>query len=378
MDARTVGVYVHVPFCAAKCPYCSFNSRPATEGEIDRYLAALRREMELRLDPGTVTDTIYFGGGTPTMLDPSQLAGLVRALCERVSIADGAEVTLEANPDSLTRDHLARLPEAGFNRLSLGVQSFDDAILATLGRNHDAARAVKAIEDMRAAGWNNVSLDLIFGVPGQSVAQWETTLRRALDMRPEHISTYCLTVEAPSEFHRRRLAGETMGVGEEIELEMLALGGSVLATAGYERYEISNFALRARRCRHNEKYWRADDWVGLGAGAHSSSGGIRWANAAAPDRYVEMLRRGVLPVVYAERLAARRRMDEGLILALRTVEGADLASLSAHYGRDAEGEYRTIVYELARAGLAVVDGPRVSLTEEGMALASEVAVRVMA
>lgn len=378
MTSRALGIYVHIPFCVGKCPYCSFNSRPTRPGDIEPYLVALREEIALRLAAGDAADTLYFGGGTPTILEPAQLAALIRDLAARLAVAEGAEITVEANPDTLAPDHLAQLREAGCNRLSIGVQSFDDAILITLGRNHNAARAVKAIEDARRAGWQNVSIDLIYGVPGQSVRQWVGTLERAVALGPEHISAYCLTVEDPSEFHCRQAAGEVIGVGEDAELEMHAAAREMLCAVGYEHYEISNFALPGRRCRHNEKYWRGEDYIGLGAGAHSSVGGVRWANAGTVEDYTDMLRRGAAPVAYAERLAARRGMDEGLTLALRTADGADLASLSARYGRDAWVQYRMIICELARAGLAVSEGSRLGLTEKGMALANEVAVRVMA
>jgi oxygen-independent coproporphyrinogen-3 oxidase len=378
MTAPSLGIYVHIPFCTGKCPYCSFNSRPAREGEVEGYVAALETELHLRMEGRPVVDTIYLGGGTPTTLAPSTLTRLLRAIEARVSVAAGAEITVEANPESLTADALALLREAGFTRISIGAQSFDNDVLAALGRRHDAARAVAAIEEARAAGWSNVSVDLIFGAPGQSHDQWRATLTRVIQLHPDHISAYCLTIEPGTNFQRREAAGDIMGVGEDAELEMYSTARRMLSAAGYEQYEISNFAVPGKRCRHNEKYWRGDDYIGLGAGAHSSVAGVRWADASIPEQYAALLARNILPVTYVERLSARRRMDEDLILGLRTAEGACLARLGERHGRDARREYRNRLQALAGAGLARIQGSRVALSERGMALANEVAIRIMA
>jgi len=377
-SSAMLGIYIHIPFCAGKCPYCGFNSRPADASVIECYLAALHEEIVLRSQADVAADTVYFGGGTPTILPASRLADILRGVLTRFRAVVGAEVTVEANPESLTREALAELREAGFNRLSIGAQSFDDDVLAALGRRHDATRAIEAVGDARATGWSNISLDLIFGVPGQSPGQWKATLKRAISLRPEHISTYCLTVEPETEFERRKQAGEIEGVGEDAELEMYVAARLMLCAAGYEHYEISNFALPGKRCRHNEKYWRGGEYFGLGAGAHSRAAGVRWANAAQAQEYIAMLAQGTLPVTYAERLCARRALEEELILALRTGEGVCLRELGLRCGRDAVSEYRNQVRELAAAGLAVAEGSRVILTDRGLALANEVAIRVMA
>ena len=378
VEREPLGIYLHLPFCAGKCAYCDFNSRTPGPGEVQRYVRALAREVALRLEPGAAVDTVYLGGGTPTLLAPALLARLLDAVARRVALASDAEITVEGNPESITHAKLAELRAAGFNRLSIGVQSFDDDVLTALGRRHDAAQALAAIAAARATGWDNLSLDLICAVPGQSVEQWRATLRQALDCRPAHISTYCLTIEPGTEFGRRQAAGAMVTVGEEVELEMYLAARRSLRAAGYDPYEISNFALPGRCCRHNRKYWQAGSYIGLGAGAHSHVGGVRWANAPDPQRYTSLLEVGKLPVCYAERLSARRRMDEELILALRTAEGASLARLGARCGRDATSEYRIQIEELAQAGLATADGSRVILTERGIALANEVAIRVMA
>jgi oxygen-independent coproporphyrinogen-3 oxidase len=334
--------------------------------------------MGLRLESGARVDTVYFGGGTPTVVAPTLLGRLLAALSARVSLARDAEITVEANPESATGEALRELRAAGFNRLSLGAQSLDDEVLAVLGRRHDAARAVEAIRDARALGWDNIGIDLIFGVPGQSLAQWIGTVQRAIALRPQHVSAYCLTFEPGTPFHRRRAAGELAEVGEELELKMLEGARVILRQAGYDHYEISNFALPGRRGRHNEKYWRGADYVGLGAGAHSGVAGMRWANVPGPADYISSVGRGRLPVCYAERLSGRRRMDEQLVLELRTAEGACLARLGARCGRDAASEYRTLIAGLVESGLAMSDGSHLALTERGMTLGSEVAIRIMA
>jgi oxygen-independent coproporphyrinogen-3 oxidase len=378
VPAAPLGIYVHIPFCTGKCPYCGFNSRPAQPGEVERYVTALETETELRLVGPPGVDTIYFGGGTPTTVAASTLTHLLRLVEAHSAVTAGAEITVEANPESLSPETLAELHDAGFNRISIGAQSFDDEVLAALGRRHDALRAIAAIEQARAAGWANLSIDLIYGVPGQSQNQWQATLNRATELMPDHISTYCLTIEPGTEFQRREAAGDTVGVGEDAELEMYSTARQVLCAAGYEQYEISNFALPGMRCRHNLKYWRGEDYVGLGAGAHSSLAGVRWANAASPEQYAALLGRNIPPLSYVERLSERRRMDEELILGLRTVDGACLESLGARHGRDARGEYRSKMEALAGAGLAVIHGSRVALSERGMVLANEVAIRIMA
>jgi oxygen-independent coproporphyrinogen-3 oxidase len=372
--APRLGIYLHLPFCTGKCPYCSFNSQPARGAQLEAYLRALEREIELRAGNKPAADTVYFGGGTPTVFPSAALAGILRRVRAAFEVDDGAEVSIEANPESAGARALAQLREAGFNRLSVGAQSFDDNTLVALGRRHDAAQAAQAVRDARVAGWDNVSLDLMFGAPGQSPARWKATVQQAIDLRPDHVSAYCLAVEPASEFHRRGLTG----AGEDAELEMYAAARAMLRAAGYEHYEVSNFALPGRRCRHNGKYWRGEDYIGLGAGAHSLISGLRWANAADPDEYAALLAEGALPVAYAERLSARRRMDEEFILALRTAEGASLPRLSVRCGRDAEGEYRTQMARLKGAGLARIEGSRLALTERGMVLANEVAAAIMA
>jgi oxygen-independent coproporphyrinogen-3 oxidase len=327
--------------------------------------------------PCSICDTIYFGGGTPTLVPPDTTALLLNHIRQLVDLADDAEVTIEGNPESITREALAALRAAGFNRLSVGAQSFDDSVLTALGRIHDAARARDAVADARAAGWDNIALDLIFGAPGQTAGQWIATLEQAVALRPQHVSAYCLTIEPGTEFHRRLVAGEITAAGEEMELEMYAAACAALRAAGYERYEISNFALPGRRCRHNQKYWQGGDYVGLGAGAHSRRAGMRWANESEPHRYVDLLARGKAPVGYAERLSARRRLEEELMLGLRTEQGACLTHLGARHGRDVVGEYRSRIQHLVRAGLATADGSRVVLTERGIAVANEVALRLM-
>ena len=284
-DCRSL--YVHVPFCRSKCAYCDFNSYAGQEGLIPAYVDALLREAAAWSEAAETLDTVYLGGGTPSLLPLSQMERLMTGLHGSFTFAADAEVSLEANPESVDLPNLRGLRELGFNRLSIGVQSFDDRELRFLGRVHDTATAEAAYAAARQAGFANVSLDLIFGLPGQRPAQWRRSLEKALTLEPEHLSLYALTVEEETPLATRIAAGESRAPDEDAQAEMYAWSEEALALAGYEHYEISNWARPGRRCRHNLTYWQSDPYLGLGAGAHSYLGGCRFANEMRPDRYIE-------------------------------------------------------------------------------------------
>jgi len=370
------GLYLHIPFCRRKCPYCDFNSYAGMEAQIPAYLEALGREMALRAAEADPVDTVYVGGGTPTLLGGERLARLLGAVGEAFQVAPEAEATVEANPGTVDADLLRALRAAGCNRLSVGVQSFDDDVLRFLGRIHTAEEAGQAVALAREAGFENLSLDLIHSVPGQHLESWRRTLEQARDLGVEHVSAYALTVEPGTPLAERMAAGEAEPVADEASLEMMRLAHEVLGRSGLARYEISNFAQPGRECRHNLACWRGGEYLGLGAGAHSFAGGIRWANVAAPGAYVEMLAAGHLPVAWAERLSRERRAEEALLLALRTTEGAPVSRLEAPIGRDC-GQARRNTRELVEAGLLEVAAGRLRLTEAGVAVANDVFLRLM-
>ena len=286
---RTLGIYLHVPYCLRKCRYCDFNSYPLEgqgSGRLDRFLGSVKRESELRAgDPEIASAqarTLYMGGGTPTILSGRQLADLIGAVRGAFDLKPGAEVTIEANPGTIDREKLIELREAGVNRISLGVQSLSDRLLKFLGRIHTARESLRAIELVREAGFHNLNLDLIFAIPGQTVEDWRTTLELALQADPQHLSLYSLSIEPGTQFYEMCQQGELEPTEEELELAMFQQAIEMLCAAGYQHYEISNFAQNGYRCQHSQRYWRNGEYLGLGPGAHSFWGGVRWRNIDSP------------------------------------------------------------------------------------------------
>jgi oxygen-independent coproporphyrinogen-3 oxidase len=364
-------VYVHIPFCETKCPYCDFNSFAVEGRDVDGYLDALGREMDARGVPRD-PPTIFVGGGTPTVVDPQRLDRYLRDLVSRVDPDRSREFTVEANPGSLTAEKVAVLRAHGVNRLSLGAQSFFDRHLRTLGRVHSAAQIEEAYRVARDGGIAQVNLDFIYAVPGMTLREWSETLDRALALDPDHLSCYALTFEAGTEFHARRSAGTIRPADEDLELAMFRLSERKLRRGGFFRYEVSNFAKPGRECRHNLRYWRNESYLGFGAGAFSYVNGERAGNERHLVRYAEAVRARGSAVVSRERLAGRAAASEALVLALRTEEGADLDAIGASHGVDAEREFGAAVARLRAAGFLAPSG-RVRLARRGWRVANAVA-----
>jgi oxygen-independent coproporphyrinogen-3 oxidase len=372
-------LYIHIPFCRAKCAYCDFNSYAGQEHLISAYVDALLREATLWAEQGMVgrVETLYFGGGTPSLLSVADAARLIDGLRGLFDVGGDAEVTLEANPESVDEAHLRALRELGVNRLSLGVQSFDDADLRFLGRIHDAARAEAAYRAAREAGFDSVSIDLIFGLLGQTVARWRKSLERAAELGPDHLSLYALTVEEGTPLEHRIAMGGCPEPDADAQADMYVWSVERLATAGYEQYEISNWALPGHRCRHNLTYWRAEPYLGLGAGAHSYVDGRRLANVRPPVEYIRLVEtHGAQPcaptwVESREEPDADREASDAVILGLRLTDGVSLDALSERFGIDVGGRYVGQIADLRRLGLLEsVDG-RIRLTERGRLLGNE-------
>ena len=370
---------MHFPFCLSKCSYCDFASFPVEAlgglGFARRYVEALGVEVDLRAareGAGATVDTIFFGGGTPTVLPAEWLAGVFARIRKRFVVAEGAEVSAEANPGTVEADKLGALREAGFNRISLGVQSFSDDALALLGRVHSAAEAREAVTAARAAGFENVSLDLIYGLPGQTLEEWREDLQTALSLQPEHLSTYGLSLEPGTRLTEEVSCERLPEVGEESFAEMYQLTEELLTAAGYEHYEISNYALPGQECRHNRKYWAGDEYLGLGSSAHSHRGGVRWNNLAAPGVYCEWLERGRLPEARAEALSAQARVGELLMLGLRCAEGVSEDEVAARTGLRPSEVFGEAAKRLcARGRLDIAEG-RWRLPREQWLLSNEV------
>jgi len=371
-------LYVHIPYCAAKCPYCDFNSYAVSRWPEERYTAALIAEIGARAgEPpwtGAAVETVFFGGGTPSLFAPATIGRVLDAVAARFRLAPEVEVTLEANPGSVERGRLADLRAAGVNRLSLGIQSFQDSLLTTLGRVHDADDGRAAIAAARAAGFDNLSLDLIFAVPGQSRAALAADLAELLGHEPAHVSLYSLTYEPQTPFHAWRARGQLVPLDEEDELWMYQHVRAACADAGYAQYEISNFARPGRAARHNRGYWQGRDYLGVGAGAHSYAGtpawGRRWSNERLPERYIAAVAAGDA-VADAETLSFETAAGEFMFLGLRELAGVDPAAFRARFGRALETVHPEVARHLAD-GLLEARAGRLALSKRGLVVADAI------
>jgi len=319
----SAGIYVHVPFCLKRCGYCDFNAYAGMDHLAPRYVRAVLAEAALA-SPAWADElfvSVFLGGGTPTTLDPAGLKGLLAHLRHRFHVADDAEVTIEANPDTVDRPKLEALLAAGFDRLSMGAQSFDPSVLASLERIHEPASVRRAFLDARVAGYRNVSLDLIYGAEGETVESWERTLSETVDLGPEHVSAYALTVEPSTPLGRKVAAGVVPSPDPDLQADMFTLACDRLAAAGYVHYEISNWARPGFECRHNLGYWERRPYVGLGAGAHAYRDDRRWWNVRPPEEYMVLVESGVLPVGGEEHLEPSDAYLEEIFLRLRIFEG---------------------------------------------------------
>lgn len=374
-----LALYVHIPFCVRKCHYCDFAAGPAPEAIREQYVAALAAEIRRSPWRGAAARTLFFGGGTPSELRTDQLALIVDALRECFHFVpaepDGrlreSEWTIECNPGTVTEHSLADMRELGFNRVSLGVQTFHDPHLRSLGRIHTAVEAEEAVRAARAAGFRRLSLDLIFCLPGQTLAQWRADVERALELQPEHFSFYNLTIEEQTEFGRRHRAGLLSLPDEDLSADMFEWGIDRLAEAGYAQYEVSNFSLPGEECRHNQVYWRREPSIGFGLGAASFVDGTRWVHTAGMQRYLETAAAPGGPErASEERLPAAAACGESVMLALRTREGANLTVLAAQFGLDADKLYGGTVRRCEEDGLLRREAGAVKLTRRGLMLAN--------
>jgi putative oxygen-independent coproporphyrinogen III oxidase len=372
---RPLGIYVHVPFCITRCGYCDFNTYTAaelgTEPGAGRagYIDAAIQELELAarvLGPeAPAVSTIFVGGGTPTVLPPDDLGRLITAVRDHFGLATDAEVTTESNPESIDSAGLHRLRELGFNRISFGMQSAVPHVLATLDRIHSPGRPLQAVAEAKAAGFANISLDLIYGTPGESAADWRESLDAALSAAPEHISVYALIVEQGTRLAARIRRGELPPPDDDDLAEKYLIADERLATAGHTVYEVSNWSTSAAaRCRHNLGYWRSHHWWGVGPGAHSHVGGVRWWNVKHPAAYASRLASGVSPAQAREVLSAADRRVERILLELRLADGLSTSLLTV-------GE-RNRLPDLFDRRLALVENEMLILTREGRLLADGV------
>ena len=365
-------MYVHVPFCSAICNYCNFNRGLFDEDLKTRFVEAVCQEIEAGPRPGGDPDTLYFGGGTPSLLAPAELGSIIETARQHLALRDDAEITLEANPETVTRATLEQFRRVGVNRLSFGVQSFLDAELARLGRLHSAQRAVDAVAMARAAGVDNLSIDLMMWLPGQSVTQWLASIETAVRVAPEHISLYMLEVYPHLPL---REAIDRHGWTQDTDdgaAEMYETALAALDAAGYQQYEISNVCRAGRQSRHNVKYWTDGEWLGFGPGAHSTSQGRRWRNIASTVDYVRNIRAGAPVVAELRQLSTDERLGDALFTGLRLTDGIDLEILSSRYGVDIWERFGERLMPYVDAGILLRQDARLRLTRSGMLVANEV------
>jgi oxygen-independent coproporphyrinogen-3 oxidase len=363
---KNSGLYVHVPFCRTKCIYCDFYST-TERGSLDAWLRALEQEIGLRQHAFTHFDSLYIGGGTPTFLDRDRLARLLKVLRDHFAFSLDTEITIEANPDDVNDGLLAFLKSLGVNRLSFGIQSFDDKELSFLERRHDAAGAQAAIEAAIRTGFSNIGLDLIYGLPGQTRKGWLATLERAVSFSPKHLSCYQLTVEGRTPLALLARLGKVSLPGEEKERSLFLLTSRFLEAHGFIHYEVSNFAASEDSlCRHNEKYWSHVPYLGLGPSAHSFDGEQRWWNHRSVKRYCAALERGEAPVAGTEKLTSDRLELERCYLGLRTRRGVALADLPERS--------LPMVRQLCKARLVRISGDRVIPSARGFLVADSLPI----
>ena len=390
----SISLYVHIPFCETKCPYCDFNTYAAIEPLMPTYVAALKSEIALwgNLLDSPKVHTVFFGGGTPSYLPAEDIRHTIEAITTAFNLAPGAEVTLEANPGDFTPDKLTAYLDCGINRLSIGVQSFDDNLLNTLGRRHDAADAAHAYRQATDAGFENISIDLMYGLPYQNIQQWQSTLTQALELTPPHISMYCLTLEGGTPMERWVDQGSMPTPDADLAADMYLMAQDEMRHGGYRHYEISNWAQPGKRSRHNLTYWRNDPYLGVGPGAHSYLGDCRFSAIKSPRKYIHRLQRlspdscdapmqsmpmramiRSVPVVdEIEQIDTPLEMAETMMMGLRLDEGIAIAGFKDRFGKPPSHFYAETINELDRLELLHTQNGALRLTHRGRMLGNEV------
>jgi oxygen-independent coproporphyrinogen III oxidase len=374
-DSATIGVYIHIPFCKSICPYCDFDRQAHGFERIPRYVEALVTDIG-RVNRHAA-HSLFFGGGTPSLLTADQVGTILDACRESIGLADDAEITLEANPGDLTVDLVAGYVAVGVNRMSLGVQSFDNPVLEMLGRRHDANEAREAFRIIRAGGIENASLDLMYGLPGMTADHWQRTLESALELEPDHLSCYLLTVDERVPMGRDVQAGRlTLPADEQAEAQYLHTMDR-LADAGFEHYEISNWSLPGRSSRHNLTYWLDQPYLAFGSGAAGSYDGRRWKNHPSPDRYMDSVRTGQVARLEDEQMDSETRLVDFVSLQLRLRRGLSRSEFERRFGRSIEHVLGIELESLLRQGVLEIDGDYLRVTRNRVFVTNEVLARLL-
>jgi oxygen-independent coproporphyrinogen III oxidase len=351
------GIYVHIPFCKSKCWYCDFYSVTKPDGR-DEFASLLLEELSIRIDylPNNEVDTIYFGGGTPTLLPPDKLNLVLNRLSELFQLSRDAEITIEANPDDLNSNCLQKYRSIGFNRISIGTQSFFDHHLKAMNRRHNAAQAIEAIQLATAAGFDSISIDLIYGIPGMTMAEWQYNLQIACQLPVGHLSAYHLTIEPGTRFGKLKKAGLFAEIADEKSVEQYKMLLDITAGNGFEQYEISNFARNRQFSRHNSKYWMGESYLGLGPSAHSFNGSMRHWNPSSLAKYAKSIREGILPA--GETIDPVMHRNEYIMTRLRTAKGIGLSEFETEFGNNAMHELLVMAEKHIRSNQLLLKNER--------------------
>lgn len=363
---HSTGIYIHIPFCQSKCPYCDFYS--VTDlARIPDYLNALQAEMRMTADGGTRADTLYIGGGTPSVLTPAQMGQIVDWAAAYFNLTPTAEMTLEINPATATARDLQDYAAFGFNRLNIGVQSFSDRNLSFLGRRHNADQALAAIKAGIDAGFSNIGFDLMFGLPEQTAGAWKNDLLQAIRLAPKHLSCYLLSYEPHTPLHADLQAGRFMPLSDFHSADLFRMAHDFLGAAGYEHYEVSNYARGSRwRSKHNQKYWNFAPYIGLGPSAHGCCLPRRWWNHRSLDSYLEAISKGLTPKADEETLSDEQQLIEALYLGLRQFDGIDFIAFQSRFQIDFKLYFHTALDRFSAEGWLEMDNLRCCLSVEGM------------
>ncbi|MDD2510502.1 MAG: radical SAM family heme chaperone HemW [Syntrophomonas sp.] len=381
INKKHAGIYIHIPFCLKKCGYCDFYSQPLQSlTQLERYATAVRLEIEKRavLFPDTIISSIYLGGGTPSLLAPQQLQSILGAVSHYFKLGSNAEISLEMNPATVREAHIRGVLAAGVNRISLGIQSFSEDELKILGRVHGLYDIMHNIDALHKEGCKNFNLDLIYGIPGQSLDTWQRSLELAVSCRPQHISTYLLQLDESTPMARAIKSGQIKLLDEESEYSMYHLALDYLPEKGFSHYELSNFCQVGFECRHNLNYWGGGDYIGIGAGAVSCIKRKRYRNRPILEDYLMALEAGdEAPMEILEQMSVEEKMREEIILALRLCDGIDLMQFADRYHIDFRGRFALEIEDAEQKGLLKMEKNRLSLTRRGYFLSNQVFCRFM-
>ena len=375
MEQQPLGLYIHIPYCIHKCGYCDFNSHPIKQDEMDHYIDALVAEMKHYAKTYSNTNiirTIFLGGGTPTTLTVYQLERILKECVSEFTVASDAEITIEANPATIDIEQLKSIRQTGYNRISIGVQSFDKAELKLLDRAHGPEEIHSTVDRARKAGFDNLSLDLMFAVPNQSLSSWESNLNKALEKNPEHLSTYNLTIEQGTAFSKLQSNGKLIMPDDDHQLELYKRTIERLTKKGFHHYEISNFARRGKECKHNITYWENKNTLGLGAGASSYMNGTRFKNINLPAHYIRQVKEKKIAVEHSETLEPRQAMGETIMLGLRLLQGISIHQFEKRFQISFINLFRNIISALKEKELVIIEKDYLRLSQKGLFWADSV------